>query len=188
MSMFKKKGIKAVRMDDIANALSISKRTLYETYENKELLLLEGVKMDSDELEKRILDYAMTAENELDIVVTFFRLKFNDLEAISPLFLTELKKYDTVIRYLRCRHDEQQKKSTAFITKCIDSGFFIPNIEYAIIQDLSDAFMSKGVTSELFRRYTPKEIFCNLFIVLLRGFCTEKGLVLLDTYLKRNAF
>lgn len=44
MPLFKQKGIKAVRMDDIANILSISKRTLYEIYNNKEDLLLEGVK------------------------------------------------------------------------------------------------------------------------------------------------
>ena len=41
---FKKNGIKQVKMDDIANNLSISKRTLYEIYPNKEVLLLEGLK------------------------------------------------------------------------------------------------------------------------------------------------
>ena len=33
---FRSKGIRSVKMDDIANSLSISKRTLYEIYENKE--------------------------------------------------------------------------------------------------------------------------------------------------------
>ena len=43
MKCFREKGIRAVRMDDIANELSISKRTLYEIYNNKEELLYEGV-------------------------------------------------------------------------------------------------------------------------------------------------
>ena len=43
-SLFAKHGIKAVKMDDISNELSISKRTLYEIYDNKELLLFECVK------------------------------------------------------------------------------------------------------------------------------------------------
>ena len=46
MSEFKAKGIKRVRMDDIAHQLGISKRTLYEVFSNKEQLLLEGVKDD----------------------------------------------------------------------------------------------------------------------------------------------
>lgn len=37
MQMFKVHGIKAVKMDDIATRLSISKRTLYEIYANKEV-------------------------------------------------------------------------------------------------------------------------------------------------------
>ena len=39
MAAFYKNGIRAVKMNDIANALSISKRTLYELYKNKEDLL-----------------------------------------------------------------------------------------------------------------------------------------------------
>lgn len=39
MKMFQEKGIRAVKMDDIANRLSISKRTLYEIYDDKERLL-----------------------------------------------------------------------------------------------------------------------------------------------------
>ena len=35
MQAFREKGIKAVKMDDIAASLTISKRTLYEVYENK---------------------------------------------------------------------------------------------------------------------------------------------------------
>ena len=101
MPLFKQKGIKAVRMDDIANILSISKRTLYEIYNNKEDLLLEGVKNDYYEMTKRIQDYAMTAENEIDIVVTFFRMKFADLDSITPKFLTELDKYEKVKLFMQ---------------------------------------------------------------------------------------
>ena len=43
MREFKQKGIRDVRMDDIAGILGISKRTLYEIYENKEELLLAGL-------------------------------------------------------------------------------------------------------------------------------------------------
>ena len=39
MEMFVTQGIKSVRMDDIARQLSISKRTLYEMFGDKEELL-----------------------------------------------------------------------------------------------------------------------------------------------------
>ncbi|WP_337950781.1 TetR/AcrR family transcriptional regulator [Prevotella sp.] len=117
MPLFKQKGIKAVRMDDIANILSISKRTLYEIYNNKEDLLLEGVKNDYYEMTKRIQDYAMTAENEIDIVVTFFRMKFADLDSITPKFFTELDKYEKVKLFMQEYKTEQQTEATEFIRK-----------------------------------------------------------------------
>ena len=40
MEMFATQGIKAVRMDDIARSLGVSKRTLYEQFGDKQGLLL----------------------------------------------------------------------------------------------------------------------------------------------------
>ena len=40
MQQFKEMGVKNVKMDDISAIIGISKRTLYEIYENKEELLL----------------------------------------------------------------------------------------------------------------------------------------------------
>ena len=55
INLFHKHGIRSVKMDDIANELKISKRTLYEIYSNKEELLLEVVRRDKQR-EKRRLD------------------------------------------------------------------------------------------------------------------------------------
>ena len=44
MKAFIEKGIRAVKMDDIAESLAISKRTMYEIYGTKEELLYEGLK------------------------------------------------------------------------------------------------------------------------------------------------
>ena len=176
MPLFKQKGIKAVRMDDIANILSISKRTLYEIYNNKEDLLLEGVKNDHYEMTKRIQDYAMTAENEIDIVVTFFRIKFADLDSITPKFFTELDKYEKVKLFMQEYKTEQQTEATEFIRKCIENGFFVPSINYGIIQEVCDYVMSSVISNSLYKKYTLKDIFRNFFIVRLCGFCTEKDL------------
>lgn len=186
MPLFKKKGVKAVRMDDIASALSISKRTLYEVYGNKEDLLLAGVNLEADEMEKRLQDYAMTAENELDIVVTFFRIKFADLDNVAPEFIMEIEKYASVKESLRSRHELQSKKSIEFIRQCIENGFFVPNLNYNIIQDICDSLFNSIITNALYEKYSLRDIFYNFFIVLLRGYCTERGITLLDQYLRKS--
>lgn len=183
MPMFKQRGIKAVRMDDIAARLSISKRTLYEIYDNKEDLLLECVRLDSDEFQKRLQDYAMEAENELDIVVAFFRMKLADLESLSADFLGELEKYPQVTAFFRERHERQREQSAGFLRKCVENGDFIPDINFDTIQDISDRFMASGMVISMLDRHSLRDIFCNFFIVMLRGMCTEKGLEMIDRYL-----
>jgi len=42
--MFLKLGFKSVTMDDIANEMCISKKTIYKYFENKEILISEGTK------------------------------------------------------------------------------------------------------------------------------------------------
>lgn len=46
---FAQKGVKTVRMDDIATGLSISKRTLYELFHDKEDLLFDVMKLHREE-------------------------------------------------------------------------------------------------------------------------------------------
>lgn len=185
MPMFKRNGIRAVRMDDIAQLMQISKRTIYELYGNKEELLLECVKMDADTLHRRVTEYAMTAENELDVVVTFFRLKFDDLGTVTPQFLSDMEGYTLAKRYLSQLREEQQKGASAFMRTCVEKGFFIPRINYDLLQELCDMVMTTAINNRMHEKYTIQDIFRNFFMVLLRGFCTEKGLALLDQYLKK---
>ena len=48
LEQFTKRGIKDVKMDDIASILSISKRTIYELFNDKEQLLLEALKLHNE--------------------------------------------------------------------------------------------------------------------------------------------
>ena len=62
---FAQKGVKTVRMDDIAAGLSISKRTLYELFHDKEDLLLDVMKLHREEMQEYMTQVASKAENVL---------------------------------------------------------------------------------------------------------------------------
>jgi AcrR family transcriptional regulator len=50
LEQFTKNGIKDVKMDYIASLLSISKRTIYELFNDKEQLLLEALRLHNDKM------------------------------------------------------------------------------------------------------------------------------------------
>ena len=56
---FAQKGVKTVRMDDIAAGLSISKRTLYELFHDKEDLLLDVMKLHREEMQEGFFRYCI---------------------------------------------------------------------------------------------------------------------------------
>ena len=51
LDLFSQYGIKSVSMDDIARNIGISKRTIYEFFEDKETLLQEAIKSYNNSIE-----------------------------------------------------------------------------------------------------------------------------------------
>ena len=63
--MFVSQGVKAVRMDDIAQELSVSKRTLYELFGDKEELLYHSIRFFYTEGRERRLQQIRVLNNSL---------------------------------------------------------------------------------------------------------------------------
>ena len=88
MKAFTEKGIRAVKMDDIAESLAISKRTMYEIYATKEELLYEGVKTFREDRRKKFVE--MGKEKDLmEILLKVYHMRVEEANAVNPLF------YDT---------------------------------------------------------------------------------------------
>lgn len=66
MMLFKRHGIKQVRMDDVAGELGISKKTLYGAFSDKEAILLEVVKLTSASLCEGIRETLSHSTNVLE--------------------------------------------------------------------------------------------------------------------------
>lgn len=75
LQLFSSRGCKGVTMDDIAQSLHMSKRTLYETFANKEELLSECLMRVHD----RINDMHRKAHNKVDepLLVAMYMLRAN---------------------------------------------------------------------------------------------------------------
>lgn len=186
MQLFKQKGIKAVRMDDIATEIAISKRTLYEIYSNKEDLLFECLRNENDLMTKRLSDYALKAENEMAVLAYFIKLKLKDLGSTNPLFFTEMHKYERIMEFFRQNKEKQSDNSQAFMRKGIEQGFFRGDLNYGIVNKMGDAAMDFVMQTRLYEQYKLDEIFHTFIIVFLRGCCTEKGLAYLDRFISEN--
>lgn len=119
IDLFHKRGIRCVKMDDIANELKISKRTLYEIYSNKEELLFEVVRHDKQRDKRRLDEIAKTGLNVINIIIEICRFRIEEFSQINPLFFEEIHKYPELLAYVRRLHDEREIDAHAFIQRVL---------------------------------------------------------------------
>ena len=69
LKAFIERGVKAVRMDDVAQSLSISKRTLYEIYKDKEELLYQSILKFDQDSKRSMAAFVQQAPSVMDIII-----------------------------------------------------------------------------------------------------------------------
>ena len=170
--LFSEHGIKNVSMDDIAHNASISKRTLYELFEDKETLLTECINLSYTKM-RLALEVALLFYEELMRRPRWFNRKF----------------YDDLKRYPKALQKTEEEKSR-FLKKCIKllsrgakEGVFQPNINFEIVALLAKEQAKMIRPSKALSNHSVSEVFNTILYTFLRGISTEKGIAILDRYL-----
>lgn len=101
-------GIQQITMDDIAKNTSVSKKTIYKYFENKDDLLQQIIACQLAKLKEVMLKNNEEYENALLELLYFFeyvnQLAFN----ISASFGRELKKYHTAVFLIEIKNIKKQ--------------------------------------------------------------------------------
>ena len=192
LELFAERGIKDVKMDDIASALSISKRTIYEHFADKEQLLLKALKLQNkrmrDEAKKRI----RKGEHVLDIILTLYTLYFQSLKKINTKFFKELERYPDICKRNKERNHKNDHQFLAWMEMGRKQGMFREDANFDVLlyilrhglQTIFTANM-KDESNEL-NRYTPDELGRTLILFYLRGISTPRGQQIIEEYLEKN--
>ncbi len=185
-ALFHQHGIKQVKMDDIANDLRISKRTLYEVYENKEDLLFEVLQQHDSAERQQLLEFDKPGTNVINIILEIYRVRTAEFITVNPLFFEDLQKYPNLLTYVRKLHNDKEAEIVAFIERGKNEGLFLENVNYGIVRELTFASEQFVMNNFLFKRYDITELSRIMIMLFVRGICTEKGIKLLDQYFAEN--
>jgi len=180
MKAFTQHGVKAVRMDDVASLLGISKRTLYEVYKDKEELLFEGVKKYGGERKDSFVAFAQAADNVIEVVLELYRLKVEESRLVNPQFYADMQKYPKVMQYIKDSHDRSRTEMEQFFARGVSEGYFRGDVNSELALQLFDAIEQYVVGHSLIEKFSFEDLFGNMVLVTLRGLCTLKGIMALD--------
>ena len=185
MEEFASRGIKAVKMDDIAAKLGISKRTMYEIYSTKEDILLEGILKHDENEERQFAEYmAKEPHTTMDIMIAFFCMQMKAASSVCPQFYSDLNKYQNVLKAIAKKHSERDMRALEFFKKGVEEGYFRSDFDYTLLFTIVRQSMQYIMDSQLYKQYGTQHLFRNMIMLFIRGFATQKGIQEFDKALE----
>ena len=190
--MFIERGIKDVKMDDIAAELSISKRTIYELFNDKEQLLRKVLMYQNEMMHERGIEIVRNSSHILEIILKLYNLHFELLKMVNNKFFAELDKYPEICKHKKNEENKNMKKFVAWMELGRKQGLFRQDADFEILvfiikRDLMTILEVKMQTGHTeLKKFTPEELGRKLILFYLRGISTPKGQEIIEEYLKRN--
>lgn len=183
MQSLMKHGLKATTMDSVATALQMSKRTLYEIFENKETIFRESVIFFHKKMRTRITEIFSNSNNVMEGIIKCFLYNRDIMSRLNPSFMNDLEEYANRKKMFPEEHQMHQYQNLyEVLQRGVEEGFFRSDINLMVqcrMLTLQMAALKK--TEELFPEdISLLEIYDTIIITFLRGISTQKGLEQLD--------
>ena len=179
---FRKHGIRSVRMDDLSSLLGISKRTLYEEFEDKETVLTAVFDHQIRRMEAVYAKNREESANVLELVLRMFRISLTEYAQTNPKYFDDMQRYP---KFKECFEEGKVKhmqNMKVFLTQGMEQGIFRSDLNVELFVKVQQLIEEKGL-KELKELYGMYETFKATVLVPLRGISTEKGIQMIDDFM-----
>lgn len=177
--LFMQYGLRSVSMDDIANGLGISKKTIYQYYADKDELvdafITEKINHNQSccELDRNAADNAV---HEIFLAID---MMMEIMSSMNPALLFEMQKYHPVAfeRFYKHKNDYIFTVIRENLTRGIKEGLFRPELKVDILARFRVESMMLPFQPDFHTKtkYTLFEIEEELLMHYLFGVVSEKG-------------
>ncbi|GGK13341.1 TetR family transcriptional regulator [Yeosuana aromativorans] len=189
--LFLNYGFKSITMDDISNHLGISKKTIYQHFENK-TKLVEAVTMHVFEnISCGISDICSSKKNPIEEIFDIKQFVMEHLkdEKSSPQYQLQ-KYYPKIFSTLKKKQFEiMQKCVVENLNRGIELGLYRKTLDINFISRIYFHCMTILKDNELFplNHFSMNTLMNNYLEYHLRGICTEKGLLTLNKFINNQS-
>ncbi len=189
-TLFLKLGFKSVTMDDIANEMAISKKTIYTHFKNKTALVKECTFCVMQSITTGIDEICSLNQNpieELFEIKKFVMGKIED-DNSSPQYQLQ-KYYPQISEDLKEGHFEKMMECTRTnLRRGIEQGLYRSNLDIEFIARLYYLGIHGTKNQNLFpiERFSTKFITEEYLEYHLRGIVTPEGFITLKKFIKAN--
>jgi len=182
--LFRTYGIKAVTMDQLAGQLTMSKRTIYELFSDKDELLVGVLGWMAERQKFMVKKVLNESENAIVAIFKFLQLNMDHFQQMSPAFQNDIKKFHTEVLMKKAHKCEMPDYSSyiEFFERGMKEKLFRKDIN----PDLVNRCMFYLGRTSMDNAYYPYEVFSrrevirNVVINYLRGISTPAGIEVIN--------
>jgi len=174
-----KYGIKSVSMDDISKSIGISKKTIYQYFENKRALISEMIDDHIQEDERDITEIIAKSQNAIFEIIDIAKHILTFLKGMSPSMI-----YDTQ-KYYPKQWEKVERQHFSFFHDIIKANIERGQKEGLYNKDLNPEIISRlyikqnlAIADEFTfpsNEYNRGELYKTLVTYHIRGLMTDKG-------------
>ncbi|MDF0717717.1 TetR/AcrR family transcriptional regulator [Muricauda sp. 334s03] len=170
---FTKFGSKHFTMDELAQTLGISKKTIYKYYPSKEDLVTASVKFLIDEFSFKVENIVYSHKDPITSITLIYKSGFERLNQFRPSFIFGIKKYypKAYDLFENFRSHMVNKVIYGLLEKAKKEGIIVPEINLQLFCDLYyNKFEEILFKDDYFiDQYLNNDIFNHMIIYNLRG-------------------
>ncbi|MDG2154023.1 MAG: TetR/AcrR family transcriptional regulator [Crocinitomicaceae bacterium] len=188
--VFMKLGIKSVTMDDVAKELGISKKTLYNHFDDKNQLVEFIIRAKINEDIAVFQKASSEALNAIDELYLHSRYVLETFKAVNPTVFYDLRKNYSAAWKIIVDHKwnfvyNQFKKN---INRGIDEGIYRNDIHKEIYAKLFVSQIEMITEGDVFPspKFRYDTVFLEIFRLHIRGIANEKGLKYFQEQILKN--
>ncbi len=188
--LFKKYGIKSVSMDDIAQQLGVSKKTLYSFFCDKAELIKKILNQHNCKRDEKFDEVTSQKLNAIDKLLNVSKYLIEMMKDINPVMLYDLRKYYPEL--MKELVDDQRghifDNIKANIEKGVSEGLYRDDMDAEIISTIYVARMDDAIFEgkAYSSSFDKEKFFKELFTYHIRGIASAKGIKYFENKIKNE--
>ncbi|QSE96960.1 TetR/AcrR family transcriptional regulator [Fulvivirga lutea] len=187
--LFHKYGIRSVSMDDIARHLSISKKTIYQYYKDKNEIVSLSLKLHMDMNKQEYDEVFKESENALEELSKVSKCMRKDFKDMNPSLLFDLQKYHPKAweMWTKFKNEYIKNQVQTNLERGVKEGYYRKEINPEALARLRVEEVQLAFDETVYPKdqFNFKELQLLFFDHFVHGIVTPKGKELYDKYLQQ---
>jgi AcrR family transcriptional regulator len=189
--LFMQYGFRSISMDDIARHICVSKKTIYQFFQDKDEIVNITVRRHFDK-EREVCHHMIfnNAENAVDELMLVSKFVKANAMNINPAVIFDLQKYHPTAWQILKEFKQEfiLQQILRNMRQGVEEGLYREDIDIEVLARLRLEEVQLGFDSSLFppAQFDLYNTQMQLLEHFIRGIVTEKGLALFNQYRNRE--